>query len=254
VLYPPCLPERLVRRTLRLVARRRVQHHQRRLLLWALAIPPQLPLALTPLPNGPVYYTIYRMVAHYGEARRRVRSPSQAAAQQAGLACPASSPPPAASYRPERVVARAAGAKAGAAAATGMFDKLDQLQLLQRRGGAGAAGPPPQQAQEAQPAAGSPSSGATGANRPSSASSNSSGSSSGPGSRPIVFISSSELGALLDRGRGQQAALQAEALAALGKALDLPDLMEHYKKLQRLLPAEQPGEGDGSGSGSAGAK
>jgi hypothetical protein len=61
------MPERLVRRTLRLVARRRIQHHHKRLVLWALAILPQIPLAITPLPNGPVYYTIYRLIAHNGD-------------------------------------------------------------------------------------------------------------------------------------------------------------------------------------------
>ncbi|KAL6753063.1 mitochondrial K+-H+ exchange-related-domain-containing protein [Haematococcus lacustris] len=65
VIYPASLSEVLVRRRLRLLALRNNARHRRGLLGWALATAPQLPLALTPLPNVTIYYSVYRLVSHY---------------------------------------------------------------------------------------------------------------------------------------------------------------------------------------------
>lgn len=41
------VPERLVRRRLRLLARKRVPFHEKRFWLWAISLPPQAPLVRT---------------------------------------------------------------------------------------------------------------------------------------------------------------------------------------------------------------
>lgn len=64
VLYPTSFKEKLVRRRLRHVASDGRRRHTTRLLWWALAMVPQLPLMVTPLPNLTVYYTGYRIYSH----------------------------------------------------------------------------------------------------------------------------------------------------------------------------------------------
>jgi hypothetical protein len=63
--YPAALKERLVRRRLRHLAANGHRLHRCRLAAWGLAMVPQLPLMLTPLPNLTVYYTGYRIYSHY---------------------------------------------------------------------------------------------------------------------------------------------------------------------------------------------
>ncbi|KAL4445774.1 hypothetical protein ABPG77_008973 [Micractinium sp. CCAP 211/92] len=64
VIYPTAFREKLVRRRLRHVAAEGRRRHMTRLMWWALAMVPQLPLMLTPLPNITVYYTGYRLYSH----------------------------------------------------------------------------------------------------------------------------------------------------------------------------------------------
>lgn len=63
--YPCSFQERLVRRRLRLLVHQGHRRHRWRFFLWILALLPQLPLMLTPLPNITVYYTAYRVYSHY---------------------------------------------------------------------------------------------------------------------------------------------------------------------------------------------
>ncbi|KAG2424461.1 hypothetical protein HXX76_014513 [Chlamydomonas incerta] len=65
VVHPASVKERLVRRRMRRMASAQEAFHNRRILGWALATLPQLPLVLTPLPNVTLYYTAYKMVSHY---------------------------------------------------------------------------------------------------------------------------------------------------------------------------------------------
>eukprot|EP00198_Chlamydomonas_reinhardtii_P014374 XP_001703711.1 predicted protein [Chlamydomonas reinhardtii] len=65
VIHPASVKERLVRRRMRRMAQAQEAFHNRRILGWALATIPQLPLVLTPLPNVTLYYTAYKMVSHY---------------------------------------------------------------------------------------------------------------------------------------------------------------------------------------------
>ncbi len=64
VTYPDHLPEKLVRRRLRLLAMQGRQRHRRGIMLWSLAFIPQMPLMVMPLPNISVYYTLYRIYSH----------------------------------------------------------------------------------------------------------------------------------------------------------------------------------------------
>lgn len=64
VMYPTAFREKLVRRRLRHVAADGRRRHMTRLLWWMLAMVPQLPLMVTPLPNITVYYTGYRIYSH----------------------------------------------------------------------------------------------------------------------------------------------------------------------------------------------
>lgn len=64
VTYPDHLPEKLVRRRLRLLAMQGRVRHRRGIMLWSLAFIPQMPLMVTPLPNISVYYTLYRLYSH----------------------------------------------------------------------------------------------------------------------------------------------------------------------------------------------
>jgi hypothetical protein len=64
ILYPVSVKERLVRRRLRLLALQGKRRHRRRLFWWSLAMVPQIPLMVTPLPNITVYYTLYRLYSH----------------------------------------------------------------------------------------------------------------------------------------------------------------------------------------------
>lgn len=64
VTYPDDLPEKLVRRRLRLLAMQGRARHRRGIVLWSLAFIPQMPLMVTPLPNITVYYTLYRLYSH----------------------------------------------------------------------------------------------------------------------------------------------------------------------------------------------
>ena len=64
VLYPSSCKERLVRRRLRLLALQGKRRHRRRIFWWGLAMVPQIPLMVTPLPNITVYYTLYRLYSH----------------------------------------------------------------------------------------------------------------------------------------------------------------------------------------------
>lgn len=63
--YPDAFQERLVRRRLRHIAADGLRVHRTRLVWWMLAIVPQVPLMVTPLPNITVYYTGYRIYSHY---------------------------------------------------------------------------------------------------------------------------------------------------------------------------------------------
>jgi hypothetical protein len=137
----------------------------------------------------------------------------------------------------------AAGAKGGATTASAAFGELDQLQLQQRQAAAGGAGAQQQEAQQ-QEAASSPGSPSTAG----ASSAGSSGASSSSGRRPIVFVASSELEALVDSSARQQAALQPEALEQLARVLGLPGLASHFTKLHRLLPAADP---DKAGNGAS---
>ncbi|EFN57694.1 hypothetical protein CHLNCDRAFT_142893 [Chlorella variabilis] len=65
VIYPTAYKERMVRRQLRHVAADGRRRHTMRLVWWMLAMVPQLPLMLTPLPNITVYYTGYRIYSHF---------------------------------------------------------------------------------------------------------------------------------------------------------------------------------------------
>ncbi|KAI7842265.1 hypothetical protein COHA_003906 [Chlorella ohadii] len=65
VVYPTAFREKLVRRRLRHVCADSRRRHTTRLMWWVLALVPQLPLMLTPLPNITVYYTGYRIYSHY---------------------------------------------------------------------------------------------------------------------------------------------------------------------------------------------
>jgi hypothetical protein len=64
VLYPGILKEKVVRRRLRLLALQGKRRHRRRIFWWSLAMIPQIPLMVTPLPNITVYYTLYRLYSH----------------------------------------------------------------------------------------------------------------------------------------------------------------------------------------------
>lgn len=64
VIYPTAFREKLVRRRLRHVAAEGRRRHMTRLVWWSLAMVPQLPLMVTPLPNLTVYYTGYRIYSH----------------------------------------------------------------------------------------------------------------------------------------------------------------------------------------------
>jgi len=64
VLYPSSYKERLIRRRLRLLALQGRRRHRRRIFWWGLAMVPQIPLMVTPLPNITVYYTLYRLYSH----------------------------------------------------------------------------------------------------------------------------------------------------------------------------------------------
>ncbi|GBF88045.1 hypothetical protein Rsub_00757 [Raphidocelis subcapitata] len=63
--HPTSVPERLLRRRLRLLSRARAPLHQKRTWYWAAAILPQVPLAVLPLPNVPIYYSLWRVWSHY---------------------------------------------------------------------------------------------------------------------------------------------------------------------------------------------
>ncbi|GIL54817.1 hypothetical protein Vafri_10503 [Volvox africanus] len=65
IIYPCALSERLVQRRLRRMALAQEHYHNRRILGWALATLPQLPLVITPFPNVTLYFTAYKMVSHY---------------------------------------------------------------------------------------------------------------------------------------------------------------------------------------------
>ena len=64
IIYPEGYKERLVRRRLRHLVAEGKRRHRTRLVWWMLALVPQIPLMVTPLPNITVYYTIYRLVSH----------------------------------------------------------------------------------------------------------------------------------------------------------------------------------------------
>lgn len=61
---PENVPEKLARRRLRLLASSRASAHRRGLALWALSVPPQIPLLALPLPNVTIYYSVYRAWSH----------------------------------------------------------------------------------------------------------------------------------------------------------------------------------------------
>ncbi|GLC47190.1 hypothetical protein PLESTB_001622500 [Pleodorina starrii] len=65
IIHPCGLRERLVRRRLRRMALTQEAFHNRRILGWALATLPQLPLVITPFPNVTLYFTAYKMMSHY---------------------------------------------------------------------------------------------------------------------------------------------------------------------------------------------
>eukprot|EP00775_Hariotina_reticulata_P003909 gene3909-4163_t len=67
--YPSSLPERLVRRRLRLLAAKAIPFHRSRLRIWSMAILPQLPLIPLPLPNVTIYYTVWRVVSNFSAER-----------------------------------------------------------------------------------------------------------------------------------------------------------------------------------------
>jgi hypothetical protein len=63
------LPERLVRRRLRLLAAKAAPFHASRLRLWAAILLPQIPLIPLPLPNVTIYYTIWRIASNRSAGR-----------------------------------------------------------------------------------------------------------------------------------------------------------------------------------------
>lgn len=65
ILHPASLDPRLVRRLLRRLCQKRAPEHRRGALLWALALVPQAPLSVLPLPNVTVYYTLWRVFMHW---------------------------------------------------------------------------------------------------------------------------------------------------------------------------------------------
>eukprot|EP00879_Flechtneria_rotunda_P018681 GHRR01019604.1.p1 GENE.GHRR01019604.1~~GHRR01019604.1.p1 ORF type:complete len:226 (+),score=64.07 GHRR01019604.1:759-1436(+) len=65
IVYPASIPERLVRRRLRLLAAKAEPFHRSRLRVWAAALMPQLPLIPLPLPNVTIYYTVWRIVSNH---------------------------------------------------------------------------------------------------------------------------------------------------------------------------------------------
>ncbi|GFR49757.1 hypothetical protein Agub_g11917 [Astrephomene gubernaculifera] len=73
IIHPVTMKERLVRRRLRRLALSQEHYHNRRILGWALATLPQLPLMITPFPNVTLYYTAYKVVSHY-QARQGCRT------------------------------------------------------------------------------------------------------------------------------------------------------------------------------------
>ncbi|KAF6256221.1 mitochondrial K+-H+ exchange-related-domain-containing protein [Scenedesmus sp. NREL 46B-D3] len=72
ILYPASvasLPERFVRRRLRLLAAAAQPFHASRLRLWIGILLPQLPLIPLPLPNVTIYYTIWRITSNRSAGR-----------------------------------------------------------------------------------------------------------------------------------------------------------------------------------------
>lgn len=65
------LPERLVRRRLRLLAAKAQPFHASRMRVWALALIPQLPLIPLPLPNVTLYYTAWRVASNFSAGKGR---------------------------------------------------------------------------------------------------------------------------------------------------------------------------------------
>ncbi|KAL6771274.1 hypothetical protein ACKKBF_B34620 [Auxenochlorella protothecoides x Auxenochlorella symbiontica] len=65
VIAPDVFEERYVRRRLRMLAASSQRRHRSRMGLWLLALLPQVPILLTPLPAITIYYTAYRFYSHY---------------------------------------------------------------------------------------------------------------------------------------------------------------------------------------------
>ncbi|RMZ52555.1 hypothetical protein APUTEX25_003698, partial [Auxenochlorella protothecoides] len=65
VIAPDVFEERYVRRRLRMLAASSQRRHRSRMGLWLLALLPQAPILLTPLPAITIYYTAYRFYSHY---------------------------------------------------------------------------------------------------------------------------------------------------------------------------------------------
>uniref|UniRef100_A0A383VAC5 Mitochondrial K+-H+ exchange-related-domain-containing protein n=1 Tax=Tetradesmus obliquus TaxID=3088 RepID=A0A383VAC5_TETOB len=69
ILYPASLPERLVRRRLRLLAAKAQPFHASRFRMWIGILLPQIPLIPLPLPNVTIYYTIWRIASNRSAGR-----------------------------------------------------------------------------------------------------------------------------------------------------------------------------------------
>lgn len=69
MLLQASLPERLVRRRLRLLAAKAQPFHASRLRVWAAILLPQIPLIPLPLPNITIYYTIWRIASNRSAGR-----------------------------------------------------------------------------------------------------------------------------------------------------------------------------------------
>jgi len=65
LIFPASMQERYVRRRLRLLIRGRMEYHKCWALIWGALTVPQLPLLITPIPNLPIYFSLYRTWSHY---------------------------------------------------------------------------------------------------------------------------------------------------------------------------------------------
>ncbi|GLI71157.1 hypothetical protein VaNZ11_016258 [Volvox africanus] len=131
IIHPCALNERLVQRRLRRMALAQEHYHNRRILGWALATLPQLPLVITPFPNVTLYFTAYKMVSHYQALQgcRMLRSAFQRYDQEQqemrGGCCH--------NNAPERSRTFCSGGRGGGGDTGGLLGGLARLMPLRRR-------------------------------------------------------------------------------------------------------------------------